>query len=228
MRTWTTIYNTNAPGSPDDTKRSVWDRPVIMADQAVVISAFTNTVNRARLLVASAPHIGDWLHAHPLLTCGLRLDNETVRVDVGLRLGTSLCDPHQCPCGKQVDARGTHGLSCKRSAGRSIRHHELSDIIYRALTRASTPSVLEPPGLSRTDGKRPDGLTLIPWQREKSIIWDVTITDTVTTHTFISSSNISEGWWRCSERRYQEEGQVRRSTRNVHVRPAGARNAWTH
>ena len=45
--------------------------------------------------------------------------------------------------------------------------------------RASTPSVLEPPGLSRTDGKRPDGLTLIPWQRGKSLTWDVTVTDTV-------------------------------------------------
>ena len=41
------------------------------------------------------------------------------------------------------------------------------------------PSVLKPPGLSRTDGKRPDGLTLIPWQRGKSLTWDVTVTDTV-------------------------------------------------
>ena len=64
-------------------------------------------------------------------------------------------------------------------ASRSIRHHELNKIIYRALTRASTLSVLEPPGLSRTDGKRPDGLTLIPWQRRKSVTRDVTVTDTV-------------------------------------------------
>ena len=95
---------------------------------------------------------------------------------MGIRFGTSLCEPHQCPCGKQVDARGTHGLSCKRGAGRSIRHHQLNDIIHRALTRASTPCVLEPPGLSRTDEKRPDGLTLIPWQRGKRLTWDVTVT----------------------------------------------------
>ena len=76
-------------------------------------------------------------------------------------------------------ARDTHGLSCKRGAGRSIRHHQLNDIIHRALTRASTPSVLEPPGLSRSDEKRPDGLILIPWQRGKSLTWDVTVTDTV-------------------------------------------------
>ena len=33
--------------------------------------------------------------------------------------------------------------------------------------------------LSRTDGKRPDGLTLVPWQRGKSVTWNVTVTDTV-------------------------------------------------
>ena len=36
------------------------------------------------------------------------------------------------------------------------------------------PSQLEPPGLSRNDGKRPDGMTLIPWERGKCLIWDVT------------------------------------------------------
>ena len=163
MRTWTTIYNMNTPGSPGVTKHSVWDRPGIMADQDVIMSALTDNFNRARLLAASAPHSGDWLHTLPLSTCELRLDNEAVRAAVGLHLGTSLCEPHQCPCGKQVDARGTHGLSCKRGAGRSIRHHQLNDIIHRALTRASTPSaVLKPPELSIIDGKRPGGLTLIP------------------------------------------------------------------
>jgi len=33
-----------------------------------------------------------------------------------------------------------------------------------------------PVGLFRTDGKRPDGLTLIPWQSGKSLCWDVTVT----------------------------------------------------
>ena len=34
----------------------------------------------------------------------------------------------------------------------------------------------EPTGLFRTDGKRPDGLTLIPWQSGKALRWDVTLT----------------------------------------------------
>ena len=164
-----------------------------MADQAVIMSAFTDNFNRARLLAASAPHSGDWLHALPLSTCGLRLDIEAVRVAVGLRLGTSLCEPHQCPCGKQVDARGTHGLSCKRGAGPSIRHHQINEIIHRVLARASTPSVLKPTGLSRTDGKRPDGLTLIPWQQEKSLTWDVTITDTTVADSYLHLTSAKAG-----------------------------------
>ena len=31
-------------------------------------------------------------------------------------------------------------------------------------------------GPFRTDGKRPDGVTLVPWQSGKSLCWDVTVT----------------------------------------------------
>ena len=40
--------------------------------------------------------------------------------------------------------------------------------------RSSLPEY-PPPGLSRSDGKRPDGLTLIPWQGGKPLCWDVTV-----------------------------------------------------
>jgi hypothetical protein len=46
------------------------------------------------------------------------------------------------------------------------------------LRRADVPSAKEPTGLVRTDGKRPDGLTLIPWQGGRSLTWDVTVVDT--------------------------------------------------
>ena len=90
-----------------------------------------------------------------------------------------MCVPHPCPCGADVDARGTHGLACKRNAGRITRHHQLNDLVWRALSRAGIPSVKEPAGLSRTDGKRPDGITQIPWQRGKCAAWDVTVADTL-------------------------------------------------
>ena len=33
--------------------------------------------------------------------------------------------------------------------------------------------------MARQDGKRPDGLTLIPWQRGKPLTWDVTVAHTL-------------------------------------------------
>ena len=178
MSTWLTTFSSSAPAAPPDGKQSAWDKPVIAADLAAVKSHFCDSFKTARLLTVSVPHSGDWLHVLPLATCGLKLDNEAIRIAVGLRLGVNLCEPHQCPCGKLVDARGTHGLSCKRGAARAIHHHQLNDIVRRALVSANIPSVLEPTGLSREDGKRPDGMTLIPWQGRKNVTWDVTITDT--------------------------------------------------
>ena len=47
--------------------------------------------------------------------------------------------------------------------------------MYRVLEAILLMSVTkEPAGLSRTDGKRPDGLTPVPWQSGKSC-WDVTM-----------------------------------------------------
>ena len=40
---------------------------------------------------------------------------------------------------------------------------------------ASIPNTKEPQGLSSSDGKRPDGLTLVPWQSGKPLVWDVTV-----------------------------------------------------
>ena len=40
-------------------------------------------------------------------------------------------------------------------------------------------SLRNPSGWQRQDGKRPDGLTLIPWQRGKPLTWDVTVAHTL-------------------------------------------------
>ena len=39
------------------------------------------------------------------------------------------------------------------------------------------PSMLEPRGLYRTDGKRPDGVTMTPSEMGKQLVWDVTVVD---------------------------------------------------
>jgi len=92
-----------------------------------------------------------------------------------IRLGLALCTPHECHCGSPVDAHGLHSFVCRKAPGRTARHHALNDLVARSFASAGTPVTKEPSGLFRTDGKRPDGLTLVPWQSGRSLCWDVTV-----------------------------------------------------
>ena len=94
--------------------------------------------------------------------------------------------------GAAVDAKGLHGLSCKRATGRMRRHQALNDLIWRTLSKAGIPSTKEPSGMSRTDVKRPDGVTLIPWQRGKPLAWDVTVVHTLAV-SYVGSTALSPG-----------------------------------
>ena len=98
---------------------------------------------------------------------------------MSLRLGAKICEKHTCRCGKLVEENGHHGLSCTRSAGRFSRHHNLNVLVKQALSSIKVPSVLEPNGLTRSDGKRPDGVTLAPWEEGKQLVWDVTCVDLI-------------------------------------------------
>ena len=94
-------------------------------------------------------------------------------------MGAEPCQPNRCICNTPVDISGSHALSCRRNPGRAQRHHFVNDLIWRSLSRAGFPSIKEPQGLLRSDGQRPDGLTLIPWQDGRCATWDATVTDTV-------------------------------------------------
>ena len=170
------MASASAFSDPSAYKQQNWDKPVVEVEHDRLLAI---PGNRSRLLAVSAEHSSDWLHALPISSCGLRLSDEAIRVAVGLRLGTTLCATHQCPCGSQVDALGTHGLSCKKSGARIQRHNALNDVVHRGLVRAGVPSNKEPAGLLRSDGKRPDGVTQIPWISGKCMAWDVTVVDTL-------------------------------------------------
>ena len=71
------------------------------------------------------------------------------------------------------------GLSCQRSGGRLPRHASVNETIRRALVSGGVPAVLEPVGVCRDDGKRPDGMSLIPWRRGLPLLWDFTCSDTL-------------------------------------------------
>ena len=95
---------------------------------------------------------------------------------MGLRLWATLCHPHVCQT--QVDHQGLHGLSCRRSQGRHPRHAAINDIVKRSLTSAEAPSHLEPMTIYRSDGKRPDGATVMPWKSGRVLVWDATCPNT--------------------------------------------------
>ncbi len=190
---WMTFGPRVAPVAPLDARQSGWHAAWLGETIASLSTLFSaDSHQSARWLACQAPHSGDWLHALPITSIGLRLDDEAIRLAVGLRLGTSLCAPHHCHCGDPVDARGTHGLSCRRNKGRVARHAAMNDFVHRAFVKAGVPAVKEPTGLLRADGKRPDGCTLLPWRSGKCLAWDVTAPDTLA-RSYLHMTGVSAG-----------------------------------
>jgi hypothetical protein len=127
---------------------------------------------------------GSWLHAIRSPNIGTLLDNTSFQVCIGLRLGHNLCTPHICKCKAKVDEIGIHGLSCSR-------HTEINSIVNRSLISIHVNSTLEPNGLTRDDGKRPNGVTLVPWIKGQPLVWDVTVVDTLADSYVLKSSEVS-------------------------------------
>ncbi|XP_026325018.1 uncharacterized protein LOC113234005 [Hyposmocoma kahamanoa] len=133
---------------------------------------------------------GNWPLATRFPLC---LSAETIRITKGLRLGVPVCSPHPCPCGKDVSALDHHSLSCQLSVGRISWHATLNNIIRRALATVNVPAILEPSGMSPTDGKCPNGMTLIPWSMGWALVWNATSAYTLAPS---RQTHLQEGWLR--------------------------------
>ena len=84
-----------------------------------------------KLLASATKESGAWLHALPVASLGLRLDDDSLRIAVDLRLGAPICDRHSCKhCGADVNAIGRQALSCRKSEDRHHRHAAVNDIIH--------------------------------------------------------------------------------------------------
>ena len=64
----------------------------------------------------------------------------------------------------------------------------ISDVVRRGLSAAGMPSMLEPSGLDRGDGKRPDGITLYPYSRAAVSFWDATCVNTFASSNLIRAA----------------------------------------
>ena len=135
---------------------------------------------------------------------------DTCGVAVALHLGLDLGAPHTCRCGALVDARGQHGFDCKQAPSRIARHQRLSDLMSRALVSAGVPATKEPVGLTRRDGKRPDGTTLIRRRWGKLSVWDVKVVSTVT-DSYVATAARGRGletWSNCPQLRSWQFKQI--------------------
>jgi hypothetical protein len=185
---WEDLSGSARPVGSEACRQRSWDDGICHALSTHLLE-LAGPVDRARLLASSSPSSGAWLQAFPFANLGLRLGKDELRVAVGLRLGAPLIRAHRCRCGAEVDVRGLHGLSCRRSAGRHRRHALANDVILRAVRSANVHAELEPSRLLRGDGKRPDGATLDPWSGGRYLVWDFTCPDTLASSHLSQTSN---------------------------------------
>ena len=142
LQSWSEGHHESPPPFPASTHQKEWDTPIIQAVYDLLALA-TNSRSRAHILAAHKSQSGAWLHAFPLSSIGLRMDNQTIRIALVLRLGCPLCHPHICHlCGAEVDFLGLHGLSCQKSQGCYSRHAVLNKLLKRLLMSMGIPARL--------------------------------------------------------------------------------------
>ncbi|XP_055347348.1 uncharacterized protein LOC129594623 isoform X1 [Paramacrobiotus metropolitanus] len=193
QETWVQLTEGEIPAEFLRKFQFAWDSPVIDRDISILMSSTEgNDRARAVLLAALNKDSRAWLNALPAPCLGTFLRDDDVRIGVALRFGLPVVVAHNCiACGTQVETNGHHGLSCNKSTkGRWARHKEMNSIAKNCCESAGFPCQLEPTGLSSTDGKRPDGMTLIPVRQGRPLVWDVTSWCTVAdSHVAASSKN---------------------------------------
>ena len=101
---WNGDHDHSPPLTPTNIRQKVWDKPWVQATFKVLLETASDPRAQARLLATTTKESGAWLHALPISSLGLRMDDEVVRIAVGLCLGVPLCQPHNCyHCGAAVD-----------------------------------------------------------------------------------------------------------------------------
>ena len=157
-------------------------------DELLCEIAFNNLLvdadqwNRCRLLAAKSAHSGARSEAKPTPILRNLLDAKKLWVAVAFRVEAdiSCVSTCLCMCGVRMDA--------KSYRGRLPRHPEINSIIKRFLEKIGLPSILEPTGLDKSDGRRPDGITTFPWKHGKYLIWEAKVVDAFTKTHIIASS----------------------------------------
>jgi hypothetical protein len=153
---------TSVPDAPASFQQRAWDDLCCKTQADMPLESSVSLVDRARLLAFRTPCSGDWLEALPLSRIGLKMDNASIRIAVGLRLSAPIVRPHVCVCGTTVTVDGHHGLLCRHGTGRHLRHNEVNDLLCCAFISSGTLASREPHSLYTNSSKRPDGVRQAP------------------------------------------------------------------
>ena len=180
-----------SPVPPDSSVQRVWDDRCCEIQANQLLQTAEHHVQRARLLASRSSGSGDWLDAMPISSIGLKMDNASVRIAVGLRLGAPIVHTHICVCGTTVSADGHHGLSCRHGFGRHTRHNQVNEIICRAFNSVGAYATREPHSLCGRSDKRLDGVTQIPWRRGRCLAWDATCPNTYAQSYVLATSRLA-------------------------------------
>ena len=78
LSSWSSSFGAISDTLP--ARQPFWDRSGIQADRLLVESSLSSAFQRASFLAASSKHSGGWLYVLPVTSCGMRLDDEAVRV----------------------------------------------------------------------------------------------------------------------------------------------------
>ena len=93
MKQWTQLRTPSPSSGALACSQRHWDQITVSNAKRRLWDGHHDPRDRATLLITSAIHSGDWLHALSITSCGLRLENEAVRLAVGFRLGVPTCEP---------------------------------------------------------------------------------------------------------------------------------------
>ena len=155
-----------------------WIQAAARKESGARIQAAARKESGTRIHAAARMESGAWIYVLPMSSLGFSMDEDIIRVAIGLQLRTPLCHLHIChQCGSRLDQLGTHGLNCSKCLGCHSRHTANNDIVRHSLASIKVPSHLEPSSICRSDGKNPDGTSIVSWMNVV-FLWDITCVDT--------------------------------------------------
>ena len=149
-------------------KQKSWMEPIHRHTKMRLLQR-TRDTELTRYKGVSCTGSGDWLNALPSSNVGLEMSDDCFRISTCLRLGATVVTECFCICGATNDKFGNHALACPNMRSRHTRHQTSNKALQEALKSAGVPSTLDPRGILRDDGNRPDGVSLLPWCRGRVV-----------------------------------------------------------